>query len=63
MGNLFLAAGVREVDPALLDTIQDRADQMRQAERRRHVGIELESGLSEVVEMFVRQDEGFQLVG
>ena len=60
-GDLFFTAGVSEVDPALLDAIQDRADQMRQTERRRHVGVELDSGLPEVVEVFVRKDEGLQL--
>jgi len=32
MGNLFFAARVSEVDPALFHTIQDRADQMRKTE-------------------------------
>jgi hypothetical protein len=61
LGNLFFTAGVGEVDPALFDAIQNRADQMRKAERSRHVGVELEGSLPEVVEVFVGEDEGLQL--
>jgi len=62
LGDLFLTAGVGEVDPALLHTIENRADQVRQTERRRHVGVQLERGLPEVVEVSIRKDEGFELV-
>jgi hypothetical protein len=61
LGNLFFTACVGEVDAALFEAIQDRPDQMRQAKRRRHVGIQLEGCLSEVVEVSVRKDEGLLL--
>ena len=63
MGNLFFAACVSEVDPALFHAVQDRSNEMGETEGHRHVGVELEGCLPEVVEMFVRQNEGFQLVG
>jgi len=62
LGNLFFAAGVGEVDTALLHAVEDGADQMRQAERRRHVGVELERSLPEVIDVSRRQAEGLQLV-
>jgi hypothetical protein len=61
LGNLFFTACVSEVDAALFNAIQNRADQMRQAKRRRHVGVQLEGRLPQVVEVFVREDEGLQL--
>ena len=62
MGNLFFAACVSEVDPASFHAIQNRPDEMGKTEGRGHVGVELECCLTEVVEMFVGQNEGFQLV-
>jgi hypothetical protein len=61
-GNLFFAASVSEVDPALFDAIQDCADQMGQAEGRRHGRIHLMGDLPEVVEMLSGEDDRLQLV-
>jgi len=38
-GNVFFTARAGEVDAALFHAIDDRADQVRQAERRRHVRV------------------------
>ncbi|HKR65138.1 MAG TPA: hypothetical protein VJZ00_15500 [Thermoanaerobaculia bacterium] len=61
-GNLFFTAGVSEVDPALRHTIENRADQMRQTERRRHVRIHFMGKLPEVVEVPVGKGDGLQLI-
>jgi len=60
--DLFFAACVSEVDPALFHTIQDRTDQVRKAEGCRHVRIQLVGEVPEVVEMMTGEDDRLQLV-
>ena len=61
-GNLFFTARVGEVDTALFDAIDQRSDQMRQAERFRHVGVQFSGDLPEEVEVPVGEHERLELV-
>jgi hypothetical protein len=61
-GDIFFTARDREVDSALLHAIDDHADQVRQAERRRHVRVHFSRQLVQVIQMFSGEDERFQLV-
>jgi len=47
----------------LFHAIEDRADQVREADRCRHVGVELLTDAPEIVEMMVGEGERFQFVG
>jgi hypothetical protein len=47
----------------LFHAIQNRADQMGETDRCRHVGVELSDDPSEIVEMTIRKRERFQLIG
>jgi hypothetical protein len=61
-GNVFFTAGIGQVDPALFNAIQDRADQMGEADRCRHVGVELPDDPAEIVQMTVGKRQRLQLV-
>jgi hypothetical protein len=61
-GDLFFTAGFGEVDPTFFHAIQDRADQVWQAERLRHGGVEFTGSLLEVIEVVARKDDRLQLV-
>jgi hypothetical protein len=62
-GDVFFTAGIGEVDSALLYTIEDRADQVGETYRCRHVGIQFPGDPPEVIEVPVRKRQCFQLVG
>ena len=60
--DLFFTAGVSQVDTALFETIEDRADQVRPGERLRHAWIHLAAQLPEVVEVPVGENDRLELV-
>ena len=61
-GDVFLTAGIGQVDPALFDTVQNRANQVGEADRCRHVRVELSDDPSQIVQMAVGQRQRFQLI-
>jgi len=61
-GDVFFTAGIGEVDPALFHAIQDRADEVGETYRCRHVGIELPDDPPEIVEVMVGKRQRLQLV-
>ena len=61
-GDLLFTAGFGEVDTTFFHTIQQRADEMGQAERLRHAGVHFPGDLLEVVEVMFGKDDRLQLV-
>lgn len=61
-GDVLFTAGIGQVNSALFHAIQDRADQVGEADRCRHVGVELSDELPEVVEVSVGKRQRLQLV-
>jgi hypothetical protein len=61
-GDLLFTAGFGEVDTTFLHAIQERADEMGQAERFRHRRIQFTGRLLEEIEVVVREDDRLQLV-
>jgi hypothetical protein len=61
LGNLFLAGGVGEIDPARFDPLQDRSDGVWPAERTRHLRIALVTHALEIVDVFHREEQSFDL--
>jgi hypothetical protein len=63
LGDFFFTACISEVNAALLHAVDDRADQVRQAEGLGHVRVHLSRNLPEVIEVLFGEKKGFQLAG
>jgi hypothetical protein len=61
-GDFFFTAGIGKVNAALFNTVENRADQVRQPERLRHCRVQFAGNLPEIIEVMTRKDDRLHLV-